>query len=307
MYIFIVNPASGSGKGRKVWKKVQRKVTKLGIPYRSFYTKGAGHASDLAKQLTELYRDKITALIVIGGDGTVHEVVNGLANHPEVPFSAISAGSGNDFSRGFGLPRRPLAALNQLLRTGRRPRRADVGVYHFIQKKMGKGYFINGLGIGFDGEVAQLTNQSKYKKVLNKVKLGGLAYVISALKLLYRYKTKEVIIQVDHQEHRFDQVWLIAVCNIPYYGGGMKIVPKARPYDGELNICVVNRLKPWQVLLALGSVYFGWHTRLKSVHMLKGKRIQITSAEPMLVHADGEVIGTSPLNVTVEKQSRVIY
>ncbi len=307
MYIFIVNPESGSGKGRKVWTKIQRKLNKAGIPYRSFYTKNAGHATELTKQLTELYRNKITAIIAIGGDGTVHEVVNGLALHPNVPFSAIQAGSGNDFSRGFGLPRRPLAALNHILYKEGKKRRVDVGVYDFFRKKMGKGYFINGIGIGFDGEVAQLTNQAKYKKVLNKLKLGGLAYIISALKLLYRYKTKKVVIQVDHQQYQFDQVWLIAVCNSPYYGGGLKIVPNARPTDGELNLVVVSKFKPWQVLLALGSVYFGWHTRLKNVQMLRGRRIQILSSEPMLVHADGEVIGTSPLNITVEKEARVIH
>lgn len=304
MYIFIVNPVSGSGKGRKVWKKVQRKLIKLGIPYRSFYTKEAGHAADLTKQLTELYREKITAIVVIGGDGTIHEVVNGLANFPQIPFSAISAGSGNDFSRGFGIPRRPMAALNHILNTHRR--RCDVGVYQFNRKVSPRGYFINGLGAGFDGEVARLTNQSSYKRILNKVKLGGLAYVISALKLLYRYQTKDVLIKVDQEEHHFEDVWLIVVSNIPNYAGGMKIVPSARPQDGFLDICVVNKLKPWQVLLALGSVYFGWHTRLKSVHLLRGRHIHISSSEPMLIHADGEVIGNSPVEVMVEKQNRAI-
>lgn len=304
MYIFIVNPVSGSGKGRKVWKKIQRKLIKLDIPYRSFYTKKTGHAFDLTKQLTELYRDKISAIIVIGGDGTIHEVVNGLANYPHIPFSAISAGSGNDFCRGFGIPRRPMAALNHILRAHRR--RCDVGVYQFKRKVSPIGYFINGLGVGFDGEVAQLTNQSSYKRLLNKVKLGGLAYVISAFKLLFRYQTRDVRIKVDQEEHYFENVWLIVVSNIPNYAGGMKIVPSARPHDGQLDICVVNQLKPWQVLLAFASVYFGWHTRLKSVHLLRGRKIHISSSAPMLIHADGEVVGSSPVEVTVEKHNRVI-
>ncbi|EGL83001.1 Conserved hypothetical protein CHP00147 [Caldalkalibacillus thermarum TA2.A1] len=307
MYIFIVNPIAGNGKGLKVWTKARKELDKRGIAYRSFYTKQAGHATELAKQLAELYKEKITAMIAVGGDGTIHEVMNGLSKNAHIPFGAVPAGSGNDFVRGYGLPRRPLSALNHILkRSSASLPRYDVGVYHLGHKHKGKRYFINGIGIGFDGEVAKYTNQASYKRWLNTLKLGPLAYFISALRLLYKYQTKEVIIRVDGREYVFSDVWLVAICNIAYYGGGMKIIPDARPNDGKLNICVIDRLKPWQVLLALGSVYFGWHTRLKAVKLLKGEMIQVTSEEPMTVHADGEIIGTSPIVLTIEKRSRII-
>ncbi|MDQ0340424.1 YegS/Rv2252/BmrU family lipid kinase [Caldalkalibacillus uzonensis] len=308
MYIFIVNPVSGNGKGLKIWKKVRKELDKRQVPYRSFFTKQAGHGTELAKQLAELYQEKITAIIAVGGDGTVHEIINGLSKYPRIPFSAISAGSGNDFARGFGLPRRPLPALNHILATSSSSlARYDMGVYHLGHKRKGKGYFINGIGVGFDGEVAKYTNQARYKKWLNTFKLGILAYVISALKLLFKYRTQEVIIRVDGQEYTFRDVWLVAICNIPYYGGGMKIIPQARPNDGLLNVCVVHQLKPWQVMLALGSVYLGWHTRLKAVKLIKGEMIQVSSEEPMTVHADGEIIGTSPILLTIEKRTRTIW
>ena len=307
MYIFIVNPVSGNGKAKRAWKKVKQELDKQGVHYRSFYTNYPGHAQEIARQVAELYHDKLAAIVSVGGDGTFHEMINGLTAYPQLPVGCIPAGSGNDVTRGFRLPRTPVKAVKHLLQASmQKARQYDLGEYELYQKRKGKGRFINGVGIGFDGEAAKLTNGSAYKHWLNKFKCGGLAYVISALRLIFNYETRSLKITIDGVQHVYSDVWLVAISNIPYYAGGMKIAPKANPADGTFNLCIVHGLKPLKLLFIFGTVYFGWHSRLKEVTLLEGKNIRVESDQPMTIHADGEIIGQTPLKVSVlNKEIRI--
>lgn len=303
MLVFIINPVSGNGKGLHVWYKVKKVLEKRNVRYRSFYTKHAGHAEDLAIQVVELHKDKLTALVVVGGDGTVHEVVNGLKAYPQVAIGYIPGGSGNDFARGFDIPKSPIKALERILRwDGRSIKQFDVGKFRFRDQTRKARMFVNGIGIGFDGEVAKLTRVANYKRWLNKIRFGGLAYFVSALRLIFSYQPCRVTVNIDGEEKAFEQVWLIAVSNIPYYGGGMKITPQAKTNDQVLNLCVVHDINRWFLFSILGTVFIGKHHKFKQVSMLKGRIISVSSDRPLTIHADGEIIGVTPITINVHHQ-----
>ncbi|WP_261130713.1 diacylglycerol kinase family protein [Bacillus sp. Marseille-Q3570] len=305
-YIFIINPKAGNGNGEKVWKKVKRELQKQNIPYRSFFTQRAGHGKDIAQQMSHIHHEHLKGIVTVGGDGTMHEVINGLSHYPEIPVSFISAGSGNDFARGFKIPRKTMQALQHVTSKKARIRRYDLGEYRLGNRKHKANLFTSSIGIGFDGEVAKRTNESKYKGILNKVGLGSLSYIITVLKLTMKYEPSHMKIKVDGIEHDFRDVWLVATTNIKYYGGGMKICPDARPDDGLLNICIVHNLSRKKLFFLFGTVFLGLHTKLKEVTLLKGKEIDVESSVPATMHADGELIGSTPIKIQVHPRRLMV-
>ena len=302
LLFFIVNEKAANGRAHKVWKRVKRELEEKEINYRSFQTKYPKHAEELARQLGSLYRDKMEAVIVVGGDGTVHEVVNGLVDYPTVKIGFIPAGSGNDFSRGFGVPKSPLEALSFIIKKKQLSgKRFDIGKV-MVNGRTKKEYFVNNIGAGFDAEVCKLTNESKMKKYFNKIGLGSLAYVGSLIRLLFTYKLTNINIEIDGKICRYEKVWFVTVSNQPFFGGGMKIAPKADPTDGCMDVTIVHHLSRLKLLFVFVTVFFGKHTGFKEVVQQKGKRVSIKSDDSMVVHADGELIGQLPLQAEVQHQ-----
>ena len=115
LLLFIINEKAGNGRGQKVWKQLKKELEGKNTHYRSFHTEYPMHAEEVARQLAYKYKNRIEAVIAVGGDGTIHEVVNGLVDHPTVKIGFIPAGSGNDFSRGFHVPASPLEAFSSIM------------------------------------------------------------------------------------------------------------------------------------------------------------------------------------------------
>ncbi|WP_077212189.1 diacylglycerol/lipid kinase family protein [Bacillus dakarensis] len=297
LLFFIINEKAGNGSGRKVWQKLKHELDQKKANYRSFHTKYPQHAEQLARQLCSMYHDKIEAMIAVGGDGTIHEVVNGAVDYPTIKVGFIPAGSGNDFSRGFGVPKSPIEALSLILKN-KSGKKFDIGQYR-LKGASKKGYFVNSIGTGFDAAVSKLTNESKIKKYLNKAGLGSLAYVGAVLFLLFTYKLTDVVVEMDGAIYRYEKVWFVTVSNQPYYGGGMKIAPNANPADGLFDVTIVHHLSRLKLLFLFVTVFFGKHTSLKEVAQHKGQSVSIQSNDSMQLHADGEVIGHIPVQAEV--------
>ncbi|MCH1625359.1 diacylglycerol/lipid kinase family protein [Ferdinandcohnia quinoae] len=297
---FIVNIKAGNGRCIKLWNKLKDELDNQNVNYRSFFTKYPKHAQEISKQIATMFDEKIDAIIAVGGDGTIHEVVNGLVEFPSIKIGYIPAGSGNDFSRGFSIPKSPQVALSFILKNKHKN-----GVLHDIGKFKVSGlskphYFVSSLGAGFDAAVAKLTNESKMKKYLNKVRLGSLAYVGAVVRTLFTYERSEITVSIDGKTSTYQNVWFITISNQKYYGGGMKIAPTASTKDGQFDVTIVHNLSRFKLLLVFGSVFFGKHTKFKEVIQEKGTNILIDSKQKMLVHADGELIGKVPLKVSAE-------
>lgn len=290
MYYFIVNKTSGNGKGANVWSKVQKLLKAKGVEYQVLFTDGTENDRKLVESNIGL---ECTAVVVIGGDGTIHGVANALA-YKNVPLGIIPAGSGNDFARSLQIPKDHEGALNRIL-TGK-VKKMDLG-------RVGQEYFITIAGIGFDGKVAKVTNESKMKKLLNKMSLGSLSYIYSLIKVLFTYQPTTVTIKIDERIHRFSEVWMISIANLPFYGGGIKICPDAIADDGLLDICILHGVNRWELLMVFPRAFSGSHITHKNVTMLKGKDIFITPEKDLVIQCDGEIVAHNPIALTVEKEA----
>jgi YegS/Rv2252/BmrU family lipid kinase len=299
---FIVNPKAGNGKARLIWSSVEKQLAKEKISYEAFYTERSGHGIVLAKQIMELTDEKMVTIIVVGGDGTINEVVNGIGNHSsKARIGVIPGGSGNDFTRGYGIPRNPEMALPFLLsEISNVSPTFDLGKINLAGG--GEQFFINSTGAGFDALISFEANQSKWKGLLNRFSLGQLVYVIILLRNLFSYKCSTIELMIDGKKHTFPDTWFVTVSNQPFYGGGMKIAPNALANDGKLNVTIVHRLSRLKLLLVFLSVFWGKHLKFKEVNTFLARKVSIHSTVPIYVHSDGEHIGSTPLQITLHRE-----
>ena len=175
MYYFIVNPKSRTGHGEKIWAEIQKKLQKEKIPYHSFSTEYAGHAKTIAEKITQ----NLTVpgnLVVLGGDGTLNEVLEGIKHLNKVYLYYIPTGSGNDFARGMGIPYEPLRAFD-LLKANSRTVPIDLGILQTDGKSR---RFAVSAGIGFDAAICHEALTSPLKAFLNRLHLGKLTYLLIA-------------------------------------------------------------------------------------------------------------------------------
>lgn len=223
-------------------------------------------------------------VIAVGGDGTVHEVANGLikTGSPAV-LGVVPFGTGSDFARALGLPRDPVAAARALITA--RPRRIDVG-------EVNGRYFLTISGVGFDGEVAQQVNA--WPKVFG----GTLMYILGILTNLVTYSPVDVEIVLDGTLQR-ERLFLIAVGNTAWNAGGMWLVPAARPDDGVFDVVIAGPLTKFETLLVLPKVFSGRHLGHPKIRQAQARTIQITGSRPLAIQADGESIGHLPATYTV--------
>lgn len=298
---FIINPVAKNGYSIKIWSKIEKVLQKHQFSYHSYFTEGPGDAVRYVdKTLTNAA--ETVFLIAVGGDGTIHEVVNGAYSFKNGIVGYIPAGSGNDFSRGFLIPRNPKKALQFILNGIAEKRRvaiADVGQF---ATNTAKGVFVNNLGCGFDAKVVYEVNQSRTKKFFNRLGLGKLTYVYYLIKELFAYKPTDVTVHVDGKTSHFSRVWLVTVANHPYLGGGMKLLPDADPQDGQFNIIIVHDISRLKILTLFVSVFWGGHVGLKGVTILKGEQIQIENDSSVYQHADGEYIGNGKVDIQLKKK-----
>ncbi|MGI6185471.1 MULTISPECIES: diacylglycerol kinase family protein [Bacillales] len=294
---FIVNPVSGNGRGAMVWKQLEEELRQRNVAYLVRKTSMAGEAKQLAVDV--LQNGSVTGIVAVGGDGTVNEVVNGIhESQVACAFGHIPAGSGNDFARGHNLPRDPLQALEKILQ-GNVTKTIDV-------LQLNGMVAINSVGAGLDGQVAVTANRARYKRWLNKIKLGVLAYFLAVVRVLLTYKPCSVTVVIDDRQETLENVWLIAVANISSYGGGMQICPDAVPDDGRADICVVSHASRWSLLRAFPLIYTGKHVHHPAARFFRGATITIQSERPMVVHADGEMAGVTPITVNVARRRLTI-
>jgi diacylglycerol kinase (ATP) len=293
LYI-IVNPQAKNGYGLSVWKKAEKELKKEKVPYHVFFTEYAGHAKEIVEYIGK--KAQQATIVAVGGDGTLHEVINGVIDFPHIKIGFIPGGSGNDFSRGFSIPKDPVACVQFLIQQlKKKTKYIDLG--KMKNSALNEIYFMNNMGVGFDAVVANEANRSKLKAIFNRFSMGTIVYAILLIKQLFFYRCRNVGVVVDGKTYHFPSTWFITVANQPFYGGGMKIAPGACSDDGELNIIVVHNLSKIKFLAVFISVFWGGHIRFKEVISLSGKKFTITPDVPMMMHADGELAGHSPVTI----------
>ncbi len=286
MYSFIVNPASSSGRGLAVWKKVQARLNSRGVPYEFFLLGGPGEAAPLARELSS--RQEPCTLIVLGGDGTINEVLDGIENPEFLTFACIPSGSGNDFVRGLSLPRNPMEALEAVLHP---QKYISVNIGCLASGSRRRAFGVSS-GIGFDASVCNAAYRSALKDFLNTFHAGKLVYMISALKILFAQKRFSLTLTMDEKTTlSFSEVYFAAAMNLPCEGGGFRFCPEAEPGDNLLDLCILNKVSRIYALFLLPLALPGKHVNKKGVHILRCRKAELQASIPLCVHTDGEIFG----------------
>ena len=324
MYSFLVNPASRSGRGQKYWERIKPVLEERKIPYQVFFSKGPGDMVKLSRQLTSSLspEGEDVHLVVLGGDGTANEAVQGIADFSRTRFSYIPTGSSNDLARDAGISRNPLETLECILSSARE-RRIDVGFLHYNTAYLPEASrpadvppdrrFLVSCGIGFDAGVCQEAMKSRMKDFLNKVGLGKLTYLGIALKQLMRSGRDSAELVIDENSPsaksiRLPGLMFIACMSHCYEGGGFYFCPGADAADGMLDLCTVSGVPKWKVLLVLPTAFQGKHYRYNGVERYGGQTIHIRTSAPLWVHTDGEVACRSDdITVSCSKQLLRFY
>ena len=313
MYYFIVNPTSKTGLGEKYWQRAQKVLDERKIEYKATFSKRVGHVEEIVRKLTtESKKDKIH-LVILGGDGTVNEAVQGIADFEKVIISYIPTGSSNDLARDMGISRNPEEALESILKAEKESY-MDVGLVHYDEAfvngekiEIPDRRFMVGCGIGFDAAVCEESMHSKFKNVLNKVKLGKLTYLGIALKQLIQSEMIDGKITLeDTKEIAIKRMFFTVAMVHHYEGGGFKFCPDAKDDDGLLDFCVASDAGKLKVLRILPTAYGGKHIRFKEIKMLRGKKAIIEADKPMWVQTDGEV-KTQAKKITVSDFGKKVH
>ena len=226
--------------------------------------------------------------VIVGGDGTIDEFIDGLALWEHLTLGCIPTGSGNDFVRGLSLERDPAKALDIILSPSHICH-LKVGI---IQAENHSHKFIISSGIGFDADVCNGAYRSGMKQFLNFFHIGKLVYLTTAFRLLVSMKLYPMKITLDTGEvFSFDNAFFAAVMNLPYEGGGFWFAPALRPEEENFHICVAEQMNRRRILKILPLAFSGNHVGKKGVHILPCTRAVIQTSQPLCVHTDGEILG----------------
>lgn len=312
MYYIIMNPSSSSGRGMRIWKQLEPVFQERKIPYRLLLSTHNGHIAELAAEVTASERP--VNLIILGGDGTVNEALQGIRDFSKANIGFIPTGSGNDLARDMRLGKDPLKTLESILNKDI-CRKVDLGrltVDSHRDASVKKGgndtpnerFFVVSSGIGFDAAVCEEALSSRLKDVLNKLKLGKLTYLGIALKQLITAKNVSCDLYLDDKSPiHLDRFLFSAFMIHRYEGGGFKFCPDADAGDGLLDICLVGHLPKPVIFLALPTAFFGKHYLFPQIFHYRASRIEIKTSAPLWVHTDGEVYYKSDhIYLSCEKQ-----
>lgn len=297
---FIVNEGARTGKAAGVWGKVRELLTAKEVTYKAYQTKYKGHATKLAQKISSLPQDVIY-LIVLGGDGTVNEVLNGITDFDKVRLGVIPTGSGNDFGRGLGIPKDAGQALEQILlcierecSEGIEPVCIDLGEVSWSGCDKSRIFGISA-GVGLDAIVCKKALQSGLKKFLNKLHLGKLTYLILTVETLFSMDTASLhFTYYQEQEKKTveeDKVIFAAVMNLRAEGGGVPMAPHASCIDGKLSVCSAYGIPKWRTFFCLPFLVAARHEHIRGFCMENAQQLELTISKPMVLHADGEYLG----------------
>lgn len=289
MYHIIINPHSCTGKGLRIWHKIKQELDRQSIEYKSYLTTHTGHGSELAKHIF-YENDGILKLVIVGGDGTVNEVVNGIPEIERIHIGYIPAGSSNDLGRSLRLSKDPLENLNRILHSTR-IHLMDMGLAISPDKKLQNRFLVSS-GLGYDASVCREALRTPLKTFLNHIKLGKLTYILIALKQLFARPFMEGAISADGSAFKsYKKLLLVTSMIQKYEGGGMKMAPGADPNDGKLSICFVHGLSKLRVLTILPFLLVGKHTGFQGVETFDCRELTVKLAAPQVIHLDGECPG----------------
>jgi YegS/Rv2252/BmrU family lipid kinase len=293
-WYFIINPNAGNGSGSKNWEDFYVLLKSEDIKFNFEFTKFKNDAKHICVNAIKTGYRKIC---ILGGDGTMNEVVNGIMLNKTVPstdilFSMLPIGTGNDWSRTFGITK-DLKTNLELLKSEKNVIQ-DIGkATYYIENERHQRYFANIAGIGFDALVALKTNSDKDNK-----KSGAVLYLINLLSSLISYKSIKCKINFNDINVN-TKLFSLSVGKGNYNGGGMKQLPRAIFDDGYLDFTLINDITILEVIANIHKLYNGTHVSHPKIDTFKTKTLKVESEKTIFLELDGESVGNSPFEFEV--------
>lgn len=296
MFYFIVNKHGGSGTSALIWELIEdwlKKNLKPDADYKIFESENRGHPTELAEKISNIdeTQDSDKKIVIVGGDGTINEVLNGIKNFDKIKFGIIPTGSANDFATGLDIKKNePIKNLEKIVNNNKVSRAVDLGFAKFEDDY--SRYFAISSGVGMDALVCKKANTTKVKTVLNKFHLGRFAYIILTISSLFSMKCRDVQIKFDEEEPVvYKNLIFCAAMNTCAEGGGVKMTPDAKYDDGELSALFVRNIPKILAFLLFPFLILGKHTKFKGFKVKNFKKMELVSNEPLVSHTDGEWSG----------------
>ena len=290
MIDFIVNPLAGGKRGKKIKKtliKVKNRLNERKVEY-------AVHKTEQPKQATSITKDLIaggaTWIVVIGGDGTLHEVINGFSNFDKVALGIIPCGTGNDFASALGLSLDPVKALDLILD-------GEARYTDFMQMPTVRG--LNIIGMGIDVDVLK-----KYQALKRKTKFG---YTSCLIKTLLKFDYSNFSCSFDGGEQENYRSFVACIANGHCYGGGIPVCPTAKPYDNKLDFIAVSEMKKLAIVGAFLKLKKGKILTLKQTFHRNMQKIKITPEGHYTINVDGELYDDIPFEVEIVSNTLRVY
>lgn len=279
--VVLANPSAGDGKAGRLIGRVHAILDEIGVDHEIRVSGSAQDLEDLARAAGE----HGGTVAVLGGDGSVNLVVNGLFG-AGATLAVLPAGTGDDFAKAIDVGK-----LDRATRLLADPKTAEVdliGVTAGVEERR----YINVAGTGFDSAVEEVAAGMRRR-------LGARGhYALATVKTLSRFVPAMFHVELDGASLDVDAM-LVVVGNSSAYGGGMKVLPQASIVDGQLDVCIVSAMSKAAFLRAFPKVYIGKHGTHPNVTMLRGRNLKIEANRRMLVCADGERVGSLPAVFTV--------
>ena len=279
-FTLIANPIAGKGKAAAMAEKAYRRLKGQGLKGVIEFTTQPGDANRIAR---EIVQNGGRWIIACGGDGTVHEIVNAIAEKPDVVLGMLPCGKGNDLAAALKIPKSLASAVNVLLYGV--TRQIDLG-------KIGNRYFDTIVTCGYDSEV------NRRVAVEGAPFSGTLSYVYTAITTLFSFESPSARVEGDFGVYD-GGILLTATGNTHRYGGGLKILPDAVLDDGLLDVCIIRPVPRRTVLRMMISLFWGGHTSHPAVRIHRTKSLTIHADPPILLFADGEQVCYTPATIQV--------
>ncbi len=293
-YFFIINPNAGNECGSKEWPKIEQMLIANHIEFEFAFTKSMGHAEQIVIQkISESFRK----FIVVGGDGTLNEVTNGIFKQTIVPttdvyIGLIQMGTGNDWARYYDMKPDYDEEMERLKNCPSQMQ--DVGKIEYLNNTEKKSaYFINIAGLCFDSTVVKTTNEMKARGRRTKF-----AYLIALLKSLIKYKPWHLKILINN-EILEGEFLSISIGNGRFSGGGMIQTPDAIIDDGYLHVTIYQNMPKYKIVTNVKKLYNSKILNVKGIKSFKTKSFRIESKETVFAETDGEIIGSTPYEINI--------
>lgn len=277
-YVFIINPVAGKGNLQEgIKNNIEAFFKENGGEYVIYQTTKRGDAGDFA--VKEAQKGDSIRIFAAGGEGTVFEVLNGIAGYNNVELGVIPCGSANDFLKFFGAENKEKFFDISAQVKGESIKTDLI--------KAGEYYCLNGCSVGMDAMVAHDMSLFKNWPLVS----GSLAYKLAVLKAFFSKKLGIIAdISLDDGEKKRENCLFAVIANAPYYGGGYKSAPDAVPFDSELDFTLVETIFRLRVPKFLSLYEKGLHASLGYCHLKRCKKMEFSAEKPIPVNLDGEII-----------------